>query len=397
MLAPTAAALDVTPQPAYDLTRWRRQVPVLSSYIPLNNCTQAPQTVATRAAIDSYLDSWNRLGTDWDVWLEEIRLAKIEFARLIGATPEEIAVVDSLSGAVTRVASALDFGGERNRVVVSGAEFPTVAHAWLAQRRYGAEIDWVPLQDDIVPADSYAGRIDDRTRVVSACHAYYQNGYLQDLRTIAEQAHRNGALLFVDAYQTIGVHSVDVKALNVDFLAAGNLKFLMGIPGIAFLYVRCELIETLEPSMTGWFGRAKPFEFKLEPLDWSSTANRFETGTPGIAAAYAARAGMAMLNEIGLPAIETWCDYLSGLLVAGGEARGFTVHGCRATEHKTPLTAFVCPTDSDAVEAALRGAGFLASARGPAIRLAPHFYNTPEDIELALDALARIFQEAGPR
>jgi selenocysteine lyase/cysteine desulfurase len=182
---------------------------------------------------------------------------------------------------------------------------------------------------------------------------------------------------------------VDVKALGLDFLAAGNLKFLMGIPGIAFLYVRRDLAARLEPAVTGWFGRANPFAFDVKHLDWSPTASRFDTGTPPIVNAYVARAGMQMINEIGVGAIRSWLEILGRRLIDGGRARGLELLGTDDMAHKTATTAFVVD-DSQAIETKMRERGVIASARGPVIRLSPHFYSTLDDVDAALEALASV-------
>jgi selenocysteine lyase/cysteine desulfurase len=378
-----------TPRPEYDLDAWRRRIPLLASCIPMNNCSQAPQTDATRAAAERYLDSWNQSGMDWDAWMAEVALAKNAFAKLIGAAPSDVAVFGSVSAAASAVASALDLDGGRKRVVVSGMEFPGVAHVWLAQGRRGAQVCRVPVHDDGIDADAYDSLIDERTALVSACHGWYVNGFVQDVARIAARARAAGALSFVDAYQTLGAVPVDVGDLGVDFLAAGTLKFLMGVSGIAFLYVRPEIVETLRPMVTGWFGRSNPFAFDAQTLDWSPDASRFDAGTPPVLNAYIARAGMEVIADVNPASIRAWHEVLAARLIDGGRARGLTLHGPDDVRQKTATTAFVVP-DSHAVEAAMRARGVLPSARGPVIRLAPHFYNTLDDVDCALDTLADV-------
>lgn len=380
--------------PKYDIAAWRDRIPLLESMIPLASCSQAPQMDITRAAAEAFLDSWNRTGMDWDAWIGEVDAAKAAFARMIGADVDEVALSTSVSAATASLASALDLSG-RDTIVVSGAEFPTVAHVWQAQLARGARIAWAPLSDGVVELDAYADAIDDRTRIVSACHAYYQNGFKQDAAAIAELAHERGALVYVDAYQTLGTEPIDVKALDVDFLASGNLKFLMGVAGVAFVYVRRELIDRLRPTVTGWFGREDPFAFRADRLDWASTARRLETGTPPVPSVYVARAGMEMLESIGLDAIGAWNRVLAERLAQGGLARGLELHGPAEPALRAPTTAFVVPGDAHEVETAMRRRGVLPSARGPAIRLAPHFFNTLADIDTALDTLAAVLAEAG--
>jgi selenocysteine lyase/cysteine desulfurase len=380
---PTSAA------PSYDIAAWRSRIPLLTSLIPMNNCSQAPQTDATRAAAERYLESWNQSGMDWDAWVEEVQLAKSEFARLINASVDEIAVFSCVSEATSAVATAIDFSAARRKVVVTEAEFPTIGHVWLAQQRRGARVAWVPVRNGVVDVNAYDAIIDGETAIVSACHGYFLNGSMQNIAGLAERVHASGALLYVDAYQTLGTVPVDVRAMGADFLAAGNLKFLMGIPGIAFLYVRRELIERLHPLTTGWFGRANPFAFQVKQLDWSPSASRFDMGTPPIMNAYVARAGMAIINEIGVDAIRRWVEVLGQRLIDGGLQRGFALHGTGDMARKTATTAFVVD-DSHTVELTMRRRGIIPSARGPVIRLAPHFYNTIADVDTALDVLASV-------
>ena len=376
-------------QPGYDIDGWRKRIPLLASCIPMNNCSQGPQAVDTRAAAERYLDSWNRSGMDWDAWMEETRLAKAAFASLIGASPDDIAIFSSVSEAVSAVASAFDFSGDRRGVVVSEMEFPTTGHIWLANEPRGARVSWVPMRDGVIESVAYDSAINDGTAIVAACHGYFLNGYTQELGAIVRRAHAHGALVFVDAYQTLGVQPIDVRESGVDFLASGCLKYLMGVPGIAFLYVRPELVNSLEPTVTGWFGRSNPFAFGTKTLDWSPTASRFDSGTPPIPNAYIARAGMEIISSIGVAGIRAWHQVLAERLRDGGQQRGLTLHGTTDLARKTANTAFVV-RDSHVIEQGMRERGVLPSARGPVVRLAPHFYNTLDDVDAALDLLAEL-------
>ncbi len=379
----------MTHAPGYDLEAVRGRIPLLRRLVPMNACSHAPQSDATRAAAEAYLGSWDRDGMDWDRWMEEVERARATFAHLIGAEPADVAVAASVSQATSSVASGLDYAGERRRVLVSGAEFPTVAHVWLAQGRFGAAVARVPVRDGVVALEDYEAALDERTLVVSACHGYYQDGFKQDIPAIAALAHAHGALLYVDAYQTLGTAPFDAPASGADFVAAGCLKYLMGIPGIAFVWVRPGLAERLRPALTGWFGRREPFAFDAERLDWAEGARRLDLGTPPVLEAYIARAGMEWLREVGLEAIGAWNRALGARLIEGGQERGFRLLGTDDPDRKAPSTAFACE-DGHAVEAALRERGVLASARGPAIRLAPHFYSSLEDVDRALDALSEV-------
>ena len=379
------------PAPRFDLSALRAQIPLLDHAIPLNNCSQAPLTSVTRDAAARYMDSWATRGMDWDAWMGEVELCRAAFAAMINASPDEVGVVSSVSHATSAIATALRFDKGRDVIVASGAEFPTVGHVWLAQEARGAHVRWVDVRDGAVPFESYESTIDERTVIVSAAHAYYQNGAVQDVAAIAKLAHAHGALSFADAYQSLGAVPIDVKAMDVDFLASGTLKYLMGTPGIAFLYIKRSVIEQIEPLITGWFGRANPYAFDTMHLDWSPNASRVDSGTPPIFPAYVSRAAMEWLHGIGADAIHDWTQQLSRRLVGGAESRGLTIHGPGLSVPKTPSTAIVCAHAHD-VEMKMRDMGIIASARGPAIRLAPHFYNTEDEIDRALDALALVLR-----
>ena len=371
------------------LVRLRSRVPCLDDYTPLNHCSQAPVTVDTLAAIDRFTQSWKSEGMDWDRWLEEVEGARRAFARIIDADPVDVAVFSSVSHATAAVASALDFRDPRSRLVLTEAEFPTVAHVWGWQARRGAELVWAPVDAGVVDAEALVASVDDRTRLVSVAHGHYESGALLDVRPVLDRAREHGALTFLDAYQTLGTHHVSVKETAVDFLAAGALKYLMGVAGIAFLYVRPGLADVLEPGTTGWFGRVEPFAFDAKRLDWAEGARRFDSGTPPILPAYVARAGMELLLEHGVPLIQDWVTHLGARMIERGRERGLTLLGPEDAAGRTANTAFDCGSkDSHQVEAALRASGFIASARGRAIRLAPHGYTTEEEVLAAVDRVA---------
>ncbi len=341
----------------------------------------------TRDAAEAYLNSWRQDGMDWDRWIGEVEAARVAFAQLIQANPQDIAVCTSVSQATSSVASALDYSQGRNRILATEGEFPTVGQVWTAQKARGAKVDWVPARDGKIPLEGYAEKLTEKTLLVSACHAYFQSGFLQDIGAVTRMAREVGALVYVDAYQSMGTGPLNVRELDVDFLASGTLKFLLGIPGIAFLYVKPSVAERLQPTVTGWFGRSNPFSFDPRDCTWAEGARRFDTGTPPIFAGYVARAGMGVIQEVGLDPIGAWNRVLSKALVDGGKDRGLKGLGAEDPKKKTPTTAFIVPDNPEEVERRMRQRGVLASARGPAIRLAPHFFCTLDDVEVALDTL----------
>ncbi|UCC71502.1 MAG: aminotransferase class V-fold PLP-dependent enzyme [Gemmatimonadota bacterium] len=368
---------------------WQREFPSLAATVHVANCSHGPQSLRVRGAVDAYLDSWLEKGMDWESWIAEIHGAKEAFARLIGAKPTEVALSTSASAAVSSVASALATGGERRRVLTTEAEFPTVGHVWLAHARYGLEVEFIPVRDGAIELNEYEARVDERTLIVSATHVYYQNGFKQDVKRIAGIAHRAGALALVDAYQSLGTCRVDVGELDVDILVSGNQKYLLGVPGVAFVYVKEELVERLEPALTGWFGRVNPFAFDPKTLDYARDARRLETGTPPVFAAAAARAGMELIEEADPGRIEARIDALSAHAIEAAARCGLEYSGPHDVRRKGATTAIRVP-EPTRVEGLLKERNVVASARGDVIRIAPHFFTTTEDIDRALDELRSI-------
>ena len=266
-----------------------------------------------------------------------------------------------------------------------------MAHVWKALEARGTPLRWAPLDGGRVTPDAVESVLDEDVLLFSAAHAYYQNGALMELDHLVAAAQAAGVLTYVDAYQSLGAVPIDVKATGIDILSCGAQKFLMGTPGIAFLYVDRAVAERLEPAVTGWFGREDPFAFDPHTLDWAPAARRFDTGTPPVLPAYIARAGIELLLDVGVDAIADWTRALSARLVEGGRARGLELLGPSDPAARAPTTAFRVK-DSAAAEAAMRERGFLPSARGPAVRLAPHYLNTLEEMDRALDALVDVVE-----
>jgi selenocysteine lyase/cysteine desulfurase len=373
------------------LAAFRARFPLLANRVYVNSCSQGALSTDVEAALTQFAASWHSHGSPWDAWVGEVERLRAVFAATVGAHPDEIAIMPSASAAITAVATSLAFGTTRRGVVLGEFEFPTAAHVWLAQQRRGAIVSWADARDDALPVTAYDARIDDRTRLVAATHVCFRNGYRLDIPALAALCRDRGALFLLDDYQHSGTAPIDVRAIGVDFMVTGALKYLLGPSGVAFLYARRDLIEGLEPLATGWFGRAEPFAFSPARLDWSPTARRFECGTPPVPNAYGAAAGLALLNEAGLAPIARRIDALVDRYWQGARSRGFDVITPGDPSRRGPL---VVVRSSDAAELVrrLEHRGIIASARGSGLRVSFHGYNTDGDVDEVLRALD---EEAG--
>ncbi|HUU36586.1 MAG TPA: aminotransferase class V-fold PLP-dependent enzyme [Candidatus Desulfaltia sp.] len=378
-------------KPGFDIKAWRSQFPILERVVHLANCSQSPQSLRVRKAIAEYLDDWNENGMNWEKWMADVSASKEEFARLINCRPGEVSMHASASQAITSVASSFDYSGKRNKIVVTEADFPTVIFIWKACRRLGIDLEIVPVVNGEIDPASYEKFIDERTLIACIPQVYYQNGFKQDIALIAGIAHKKGSLIFVDAYQALGTEPVDAKAMDIDILVSGNLKYLLGMPGSAYLYVKEELIPGMNPTATGWLGQEDPFAFNIHDFRYANDGRRFDTGTPAVVTACAAREGMRILNEVGVAQIKLWIDELSRYALRELAGRGFETTSPHDIAKKGAITSIPVPSPQT-VETELKERGILVSARGPVIRLAHHFFVTPEDIDRALDSLEEILR-----
>ncbi len=375
--------------PGFDIQVWRRQFPILERAVHLANCSQSPQSLRVRQAVEGYLDDWKANPMNWEKWMAVVSASKEEFARLINGRPGEVSFHASASQAIDSIASSFDYSGKRNKVVVTEADFPTVIFIWKACRRLGIDLEIVPVVDGEIDPSSYERAIDERTLLTCVPQVYYQNGFKQSLALIAGIAHKKGSLIFADAYQALGTEPVDVRTMDIDILVSGNVKYLLGMPGSAYLYVKEEIISRMKPTATGWLGQEDPFAFNIHDFRYAGDARRFDTGTPNVAAAYAASEGLRIIREVGVANIKLWIDELSRYALQEVARRGFETTSPEDVTKKGAITSLPVPSPQD-VETRLKERGVFVSARGPVIRLAHHFFTTAEDIDRALDELEEI-------
>ncbi len=301
-------SLEVSSNPGLlhaELEAYRAEFPILQRKTYLNSCSLGALSQRSIDALHRFTENWNEYGASawYKIWLGEIAEVKAKFARVIGAKPNEVAIAPSVSAAVSEITSALDFG-KRNRVVMADMDFPTLAYQWLVKQRLGVEVDFVESPDHIhVPPELLIDKIDDRTAMVASSRVFFTSGYIQDVGALAEAAHRQGAYVLIDDYQGTGQIPIDVHALDIDFLVTGTLKWLMGGPGLALVYVREELIPQLQPTMTGWFANRDQFQFNSREFHFREDAGRFESGTPGLPTIHTSNGGLEIVLEIGVQRI----------------------------------------------------------------------------------------------
>ena len=361
----------------------RARFRIFQSKIYLNSCSQGALSDAVEGGFGDFIASWHEQGSPWETWVERYEQARTAFATFIHASPDEVALVTSVSAGVNGIASALNFR-DRSKVVMGEFEFPTMGQVWLGQRVLGANVQFAQAQGDSISAAAYEALIDRNTLIVPLTHVCFKNGFRTNVSSITRIAHDAGALVMLDDYQDCGTRQVDVKAMNLDFYVTGTLKYLLGPPGLAFLYVRDELIPSLAPTVTGWFGQTNPFAYNPQHFELSPTARRFESGSPSVPNVYGALPGFQMLQQIGMEQVAIHVRNLAQALL--NRTRELGILTKTPVDSAGPLVVLQC-RDSAQLLQALAQNGIVASNRFDGLRISFHVYNTLDDVEAAAEVL----------
>ena len=356
----------------------RARFPVFREKIYVNSCSQGALSDSVRAAYEEYLAGWDEHGAAWEHWVERAEAARAAFAALVGARPDDVAVQTSVSAAVSALVSALSFDGRRNRIVISESEFPTIGQIAHAQELRGAEV--VHVEADV---DDYADAVDERTALVCATFVSYRTGAVHDVESIYGVAREHGALMLVDGYQGLGALPLEAARAG-DIVVGGTVKYLLASAGLAFMACRPGLIAELVPTQTGWFADENVFDMQIERYRPHASARRFDAGTPPVPNIYAGLAGLSLIAEAGVTEIQAHVRSLVERLLAGLDDVGASV----AAPPDGPLVC-VRSTDAPALVAALGSQSIVTSERDSNLRVSLHLYNTEDDVDAVLAALAR--------
>jgi kynureninase len=371
-----------------DVSAYRDRFPILAETTYLINHSLAAMPAGAEDRLAEYARTWKTRGIRaWgEGWWEMPLTVGDQVGRIVGAPAGTVCMHQNVTVAVAVVLSCFrlepqEKTTERNRIVYLEGEFPSVRY--LLQAQLGAEIEVVPDLHALLEA------IDERTLLVPVSHVLYKTAELQDVDAIQRRADEVGAHVLLDAYQSAGAVPLDVTSLGVAFATGGSVKWLCGGPGAGWLYVRPDLIEQLEPTLVGWQGHARPFAFETE-LEYADGIARFLTGTPNVPALYAATAGYDVVEEVGIDRIREHSVRQTELLIGLLDEAGFDVVSPRETERRGGSVVVGTP-DFPAVHAELEARNILCDFRPDVgLRFGPHFFNTDEEIELAVSAMREI-------
>jgi kynureninase len=347
-----------------------------------------------RDAMSRYLRRWEEYGSEnaWKAeWWDLSSRIGDHLARLLGAAPGSVQVQPNASVALSAVASCLDFGsGGRRKIVTTALEFPTTEYVWREQERAGGRLEVIASEDGVtIPVGRLLEAIDEETVLVVLSHASYRSSFLVEPQAFAERAHSVGSLLLLDVYQTAGVLPIQVSDWGIDFAVGGTIKWLCGGPACGYLYVRPDLLPTLEPRLTGWIAHESPFDFAPGRIRYARGARRFAQGTPSVPALYSCLPGLEILLGVGLPAIADESRRRTQWIVETALERGWNLKSPADAERRGG-SVMLGIAEPERLERELARRGVLVDWRPGVLRISPHFFNTDEEVERALEILSKL-------
>ncbi|HEY6246870.1 MAG TPA: aminotransferase class V-fold PLP-dependent enzyme [Pyrinomonadaceae bacterium] len=376
-----------------ELLHWRREFPILDKTVYLISHSLGAMPRETYDRLHEYADIWATRGVRaWaEGWWDMPVTVGDEVARIIGADPGTVVMHQNVSICESLIISCLEPTPQRNKIVYSELNFPSVMYVYEAHARDGRmRIETVKSDDGItIPLERMLEAIDESTLLVPFSHVLFKSAFLQDAKAIIDRAHEVGAMVVLDTYQSAGTVPFSVKELNADFATGGSVKWLCGGPGAGYLYVRPDLQQKLEPKTTGWMAHESPFAFDTS-LRYAPNITRFLHGSPAIPALYAAQSGYKIINEIGLDRIRQKSIRQTDLLIALAEEAGFEVTSPKESARRGGTVTVAHENASSMAKELVRREFVIDYRPGAGVRISPHFYTTDDELKLVIEEMKKI-------
>ncbi|HUJ62032.1 MAG TPA: aminotransferase class V-fold PLP-dependent enzyme [Kofleriaceae bacterium] len=382
---------------AESLLEYRKFFPALEECVHFISHSLGCVPAQAKDDLTEFYELWRTKSiTAWSDWLPEVDRAAERIAKIISAPAGTVIMQHNVSQVMATLASCFDYAPPRDKIVYEALQFPSVSYVWQAEARRGAKCVIVPSRDGMtIDTDAMCAAIDEHTLAVPISHVVFLSGYIQDARKICARAREVGAHVILDCYQSIGALPLDVVDLGVSFACGGSVKYVCGGPGAAWLYVRQDLIEQFAPRVTGWFGNEAPFAFTMPAQSYADNIWRYMGGTPAVAGLYQSRAGQRLIGEIGGRRIRDKSLVMTQQCIAWIDELGLKLNSPRAAEQRGGSVVFDFVGSADVCRELNRRKFFCDHRPGAGIRIAPHFYTKPEEIELFFTELKKIRGGAG--
>ena len=372
------------------MKKYRDEFPITDHFIYLDHAGVSPISQRVKESVSGFLE--NAAGetpldySSWSTRIEEVRAC---CAELIGSGVEEVAFVKNTSHGISLVASGLDWKKGDNLLVFE-KEFSSNVYPWLNLEKRGVEVRFIPLKDERVLFEDIEKLIDSKTRLITMSSVQSVNGFMIDLNKLGELCKSRGILFFVDAIQSLGAVSMDVEECGADFLAADGHKWLLAPEGIGVFYCREGLASKINPNLIGWKSVEDDYNFESLDFNLKDNALRFEEGSLNTIGIYALGAAVDLLLEIGVDNIQERIYQLGDLIISEAEKRGFSLKTPKDRSERGGIISFSGNFDPKEVAEKLYEKKIVVNYRGGGLRLAPHFYNTEEEIHKFFESLDEI-------
>jgi len=364
--------------------QYREEFPVTERLVYLNHAAVAPLTRRSAKAMQWLAEDALQFGSlHYDQWLDTYEHLRLAAARLIGAQREEVAIVKNTSEGIATVAMGLDWR-PGDRVVAFREEFPANFYPWKRLEEQRCEVVWLSVNDSLESIDQACRS----AKLLAISFVQYLSGFRADLNAIGEICKRRGCFFFVDAIQGLGAFPLGVDTANIDALAADGHKWLLGPEGCGLLYVRKDRQDSIFPREFGWTNVARYADYASRDMTLRPDAGRYECGTLNTIGCYGLQASIELLLEIGIDRIAPAIEALAAQLAQGALKKGYTLlHEPDAKNGSGIITIQKPGLDSRRVVQDLKQSGIIAAPRQGWVRLSPHFYINPEEIDRVVNAL----------
>ena len=382
-------------KPETQINRRREEFPTLASGIHLLSHSLGPVPRAARESMVAYYDAWEHHTSEdaWATsWWEMSAQVGDRIAKILGGDAGSVQIQPNASIALSSVLSCFDFtSSKRNKIVASALDFPSMQYVLDAQTPMGARVEVIPSDDGItISSERILKAIDNSTALVALSHVSFRSSFRVEVEAIVERAHRHGAMVLLDVYQSAGAVPLQATEWGVDFLIGGTIKWLCGGPACGYLYVRPDLQNKLQPRLTGWVAHAAPFDFAQPPMRYTDSVRRFAQGTPGIPALYSVLPGLKIIEEVGVETIRAESERRTEFMIDFAAARGWKINSPRDVDQRGG-SVMIYVEDGPGMVARLNERKVFVDCRpGVGLRISAHFFNTDEEVREAMEILAEM-------
>jgi cysteine desulfurase/selenocysteine lyase len=362
------------------LAEYRVEFPVTKKFVYLDHAAVAPLSRRVKDTVNKFLtEATESAFFKYSHWMDRVEEIRGDCAGLVGSERDEIAFVKNTSHGISLVAGGLDWR-EGDNVIIFEKEFPSNIYPWLNLEGKGVKVKFIPATGNMICVDDIEKMIDASTRLLSISSVQFSNGFRVDLERLGELCRRRNVLLFVDAIQSLGIVPMNVRQLGIDFLASDGHKWLLGPEGAGIFYCRNELAELLKPSLIGWKSVLNENDYDHIDFRFKTDSLKFEEGSLNVMGIMALGAAVDLLLEVGIGRISERILDLGDFIAEQSEKRGLEIRSPKDRNHRAGISSIAGKFDPVGVKDRLRALGILVNVRSGAIRVAPHFYNTEDEI-----------------